>query len=118
MSKIARLVVLVTALSSLFAMLSATAGAVTWHNTGGTAFHATGGPGSLSIGSATLACSGSTATGTAPGGSTVAQHYNVTGTITFSPCQLVGQSTYVHCHFNLTGTTQPVATGRWPARPR
>src|ERR1044071_3993997 len=81
MSKFARLVVLVTALSSLFAMLSSTAGAVTWHNTGGTSFHATGGPMTYSRASVSLTCSGSTATGAAPGGSTGAQHYNITGTL-------------------------------------
>ena len=111
MSKFARLVVLVTALSSLFAVLSATAGAVTWHNTGGTAFHATGGPMTYSRGSVSLTCAGSTATGTAAGGSTVAQHYNVVGTITYSPCGWSGQWLYIHCNYNFTGTTQPVATG-------
>ena len=111
MSKIARLVVLVTALSSLFAMLSATAGATTWHNTGGTFFHATGGPITFSRGGVSLTCAGSTATGTAPGGTTVAQHYNITGTLTFQPCMLSGQNAYVHCHYTFTGTTQPVATG-------
>ena len=58
MSKISRLVVLAIALASLFAVLSSTAGAVTFTNDGGTAFHATGSPGTLS------------ATGTAGGPST------------------------------------------------
>ena len=111
MSTSQRLVTLITALASLLAVASPTAGAVTWHNTGGTAFHATGGPMTYSRGSVSLTCAGSTATGTAPGGTTVAQHHNLTGTITYSLCLMSGQSMYVHCHFNFTGQIQPVATG-------
>ncbi|WP_445148328.1 hypothetical protein [Baekduia sp. Peel2402] len=105
MSRIARFAVLVTALASLMGVVSATAGAVTWHNTGNTAFTATGGPGTLSVGANNLACTGSSATGTAAGGSVVGATYNVPGTITFSPCTLAGQSTYVHCGFTLTGAS-------------
>jgi hypothetical protein len=104
MSRIARFAVLVTALASLMGVVSATAGAVTWHNTGNTAFTATGGPGTLSVGANNLACTASSATGTAPGGSVVGATYSVPGTITFSPCTLAGQATYVHCGFTLTGS--------------
>jgi hypothetical protein len=104
MSRIARFAVLVTALASLLGIMSSAASAVTWHNTGSTSFTATGGPGTLSRGSVSLACTGSSATGTAPGGSTVATNYTVSGTITFSPCTLSGQNTYVHCTYTLTGT--------------
>jgi len=104
MSRIARFAVLVTALASLMGVVSATAGAVTWHNTGNTAFTAAGGPGTLSVGANNLACTASSATGTAPSGSVVGATYSVPGTITFSPCTLAGQNTYVHCGFTLTGT--------------
>lgn len=105
MSRIARLAVLTTALLSLFAVLSSTAGAVTWHNSGDTTFHATGGPGTLSIGANNLACSGSTATGDAPVGS-FATSYNVRGNITFTPCTLAGQNTRVGCGYTLTPLSQ------------
>jgi hypothetical protein len=101
MSKFSRIVVLATALASLFAVMSSTAGAVTWTNTGGTTFHATGGPGTLSIGVNNLACGGSTATGVAPMSS--ATSTVATGTVVFSPCVLIpGQSMFVHCTYTLT----------------
>ena len=61
MSRISRLAVLVTALASLFAVLSSTAGAATFTNSGSTAFTATGGAGTLGI------------TSTAGGGGTAEQ---------------------------------------------
>jgi hypothetical protein len=101
MSKFSRIVVLASALASLFAVTSATAGAVTWTNSGGTAFHATGGPVTLSVGANGLVCFGSTATGTAPMSS--ATSTIATGTLVFSPCSWVGQSMFVHCNYTLTG---------------
>jgi hypothetical protein len=102
MSRFARFFVLIAALTSLFAVTSSSAGAVTWTNTGNTAVHATGVGGGLHVGSNTLSCTGATATGTAPagGGST----YSVTGNVTYSPCSLVGQSTTVHCSIALTAS--------------
>ncbi|WP_445149518.1 hypothetical protein [Baekduia sp. Peel2402] len=103
MSRIARFVVLATALTSLFTVVSSTAGAVTWTNTGSTTFHATGGPGTLSVGANNFTCSASTATGTAAADST-GTVYRMPGTITFSPCLLAGQATFAHCGFTLTGS--------------
>lgn len=102
MSRFSRVVVLITALTSLVAVLSSSAGAVTWTNTGGTGFHATGTPGTLSIGVNKLTCSGSTWTGTAPMSSTTSTI--ATGTAVFSPCSLAGQNTFVHCAYTLTGS--------------
>jgi hypothetical protein len=102
MSRFARFAVLVAALTSLFAVMSSSAGAVTWTNTGNTLAHATGIGGALHVGSNTLPCGGATASGTAPAHSAAAV-YHVTGTITFQPCSLVGQSTIVHCTYTLTG---------------
>jgi len=107
MSKITRLAVLVVGLMSLFGIMSASAGAVTWDNSGSTTFHATAGTGTLSSTGVTLSCTGATATGDAPTGSTVANVYDVRGTATFTGCLLSGISTGVHCGFTLTGTTQP-----------
>ncbi len=113
MSRITRLAVLVVGLMSLFGIMSATAGAVTWHNTGSTNFTATTGPGTLSSTSAALNCTGGTGTGDAPTGATVAATYLVRGTVTFSGCSLSGISTGVDCAYTLTGTTQSagVTTG-------
>ncbi|WP_445148215.1 hypothetical protein [Baekduia sp. Peel2402] len=113
MSKIARVVVLVTALTSLFAVMTPAAGAVTWTNTGSTTVHATGVGGTLSVGANSLACTGSTASATAPAHSAAAV-YSVVGTVTFSPCTLIaGQAAFAHCGFTLTGATWDTGT---PAR--
>lgn len=102
MSKITRVAVLAVSLMSLFAVLSPTAGAVTWTNTGSTSVHATSGSGTLHVGSNSLSCSAATATATAAADFT-GTTYSVPGTLAFSPCQLAGQSTYIHCGFTLTG---------------
>jgi hypothetical protein len=104
MNRLTRIVLLITALTSLLAAMSSTAGAVTWTNTGNTAVHATGVGGGLHLGGNTFSCTGATATGTAPADVTGAV-YSVTGTLTFSPCSLVGQSTTIHCNYTLTGVT-------------
>jgi hypothetical protein len=103
MSRIARFAVLVAALTSLFAVMSSAAGAVTWTNTGNTTVHATGIGGTLHGPGGPVACTGATATGTAPagGGST----YSVTGNVTFQPCLLAGQNTFVSCSYTLTATS-------------
>ena len=103
MSKIMRVVVMVTALMSLFGVMSATAGAVTWHNTGNTAFTATGGAGTLSSTGVSLVCTSSDATGTAPA-SVVGATYTSTGTATFTGCRLAGLAAAVSCNYSLTGT--------------
>ena len=105
MSKIVRFAVLVASLMSLFAVMSSTAGAVTWHNSGSTAFTATAGPGTLSSTSASLNCTGASATGTAPA-LTVGATYAVSGTATFTGCSLGGVATGVDCGYTLTGTSQ------------
>ncbi|WP_445149599.1 hypothetical protein [Baekduia sp. Peel2402] len=109
---IARIVVLVSVLTSLFAVMSSTTGAVTWTNTGSTVIHATGPGGILNIGANALSCTGTTASATAAANS-VGSIYSVPGTVTFSPCTLAGQSMYIHCAFTLTGSsfTSPITTG-------
>ncbi|HET6505440.1 MAG TPA: hypothetical protein VFG42_01510 [Baekduia sp.] len=104
MSKFSRFVVLVTALASLFAVMSSTAGATTWTNTGATSFAATGPGGILAVtgsgGTNNLTCTGATATGTA-----AAVFTTVSGTVTFTPCSISGTATHVACTYTLTPLT-------------
>jgi hypothetical protein len=95
MSRIARFAVLATALLSSFAVMSSPAAALSWDNSGSTTFTATGGAGTLSVGSNNLACSGSTETGTAPA-STAGAAYSITGQAFFAPCTIIGQSAPVY----------------------
>ncbi len=109
MTRIFRLAVMVVGLMSLLGVASATADAVTWHNTGSTAFTATSGPTTFSSTSAAWNCTGETATGDAPAGTTISAIYSIRGTLTFSGCSLSGISTGVDCAFAFTGFTQPAA---------
>ncbi len=103
MTRIARLVVL-AAMAAL--ALSSTAHAVTWHNSGSTAFTATGGPGTLSSTSAALACSGTTGTGTATAAPFVGATWSAFhGTVSFTGCLVSGITTGVECGFTMTATT-------------
>lgn len=113
MSRISRLVVLVTALASLFAAMASTAGAVTWTNHGSTSFTATGGGGVLTSHSGVnINCSGSDASGDAPLSGTSAT-YTVSGTILFTNCLAAGSPATIECGYSLTATTftAPVSTG-------
>jgi hypothetical protein len=105
MSKLSRLAVLVVGLMSLFGVLSSSAGATTWDNSGATAFTASSGPGTLSATDVVLSCSGSTATGTAPA-TAIGLTYSVSGTATFNGCKMSNITTVVDCAYTLTGTTQ------------
>ncbi len=105
MSRTMRFAVLVSSLLSLLATMTSTAGAVTWHNSGSTAFTATTGAGTLSSTSAALNCTSGTQTGTAPA-LTVGVTYAVSGTATFSGCSLGGVATGIDCGFTFTGTSQ------------
>jgi hypothetical protein len=103
MSRIARIAVFIAALTSLFAVMSSTAGAVTWTNTGATAVHATTGHFALHVGVNPVTCQAGTMSATAPAHS-AASTYAATGTITFTPCTLAGQSTFYDCNYTQTGT--------------
>lgn len=118
MSRIARFAVLVVALTSLFAVMSSTAGAVTWHNSGDSTFTATTGPGTLSSTSAGLACPSGTATGTVAATPAVVPVGNwsaVTGTVTWTNCTLGVGGYSVDCAYTLTASTwtagSPATTG-------
>jgi hypothetical protein len=105
MGNLAKFAVLVTTLTSLFAVMSITAGAVTWDNSGSTTFTATAGPSTLSSTGVAVSCSGATATGTAPN-NVVGLTYAVSGTATFGGCLLSGISTSIDCGYAFTGTSQ------------
>jgi hypothetical protein len=107
MSRIARFGVLVAALMSLFAVLSSSAGATTWHNTGSTNFTGTGGGGTLSVTGVNLTCSSSHATGDAPPLS-FALTYVAAGTATFTGCKISGIPHSVDCSYALTVTNAAV----------
>jgi hypothetical protein len=107
MSKIMRLCVLVVSLMSLFGVMSSAAGAVTWSNDGGHAFTATAGPGTLSGGGLSLACTGGTATGTMAASPFVGAIWDAaTGAVTFNACTIAGVPTTVNCSYTLTATGQ------------
>jgi hypothetical protein len=97
MSALARVSMAITALASIFAVLTSTADAVTWHNSGSTAFTATSGSVTLSVGSNNLTCSGGNGKGTSTTTTAVGSSFTVNGTATFTPCLLAGQATYTHC---------------------
>jgi hypothetical protein len=108
MSRISRVVVLVAALMSVFAVVSSSAGAVsTWKSTNTTAFTADGTAGSLSGNGKTLSCTGSTATGAVSAlDFTGAVWTNaVHGNVTFSGCVLAGTPYAVTCTYSLTATS-------------
>jgi hypothetical protein len=105
MSKLSRLAVLVVGLMSLFGVLSSSAGAVSWDNSGATAFTASTGPGTLTSTGVPLSCSGATATGTAPA-TAISLTYFVSGTVTFNGCKLSNIATVVECGYTWTGLTQ------------
>jgi hypothetical protein len=104
MSKMMRLIVLLT---SLVAATSPTAGAVTWHNAGDTAFTATGGSFTYSVTGVQFRCSSSDVTGSAPASST-ALTYVMTGTLTTTGCTSSGVPNALHCNYAFTTTTAPV----------
>ena len=93
----------VIALTSLFAGLSSAAGAVTWDNSGSTAFTASGGSSTLAVGLTNLPCADSSVTGTSPTSSTTGDL--ATGTATFTNCSLVGPA-HVSCTYTLTASSQ------------
>jgi hypothetical protein len=107
MSKFSRIVVLVTALASLFAVMSSSAGATTFTNinSSGTSFHAFGGAGTLTVTrhpgvGSNLTCTASTGTGSIPFGTFT----SVTGAVNFNPCSLAGNPSTVICSYTLVPT--------------
>jgi hypothetical protein len=104
MSRILRAVVLTTA---LLAATTASAGAVTWHNSGDTSFTAQGGATTLHFGGVHLPCSGATVTGTTGATPfTGATWTAATGTVDFGHCTMAGQTLKVDCTYAQTLSSQ------------
>ncbi len=106
MSTLARLAILLVSMLSLFGGAPTTTGAITWHNTGSTAFTATAGANTLTSTFTPWSCGGATMTGDSPTGSTSSAIYSIRGTMSFSSCSLSGIATGVDCAYTFTGATQ------------
>jgi hypothetical protein len=107
MSKITRIAVLAISLTSVFGVLSSAAGAVTWTNVADTAFTATAGASTLTVGAtAALVCTAAHASGTSPM-STVATIAPVaSGTMTFTGCRLLGTvNATMDCGYTFTAAS-------------
>jgi hypothetical protein len=106
MSKIMRVVVLTTALLAVLASAS-TAGAVTWHSTGDTAFTATSGPTTLHFDTVHMSCTGATTTATTSASPFVGATYAAaTGTLTWPHCTLAGVAHVLECSYTETLSSQ------------
>lgn len=91
----------------LMSVAASAAGAITWHNTGDTAFTATGGPIVMSIGGNVISCTGSTMTGTTGAAPFVGAAWTAaTGTLTGTPCSQAGTNYRLDCTYQLTAATQ------------
>lgn len=104
MSRLIRFTLLVIALASSLGVLSSTASAVTWDNSGSVAFTATSGGTTLGSTGATVTCSSTNVTGSVPT-SFVGLTLTSSGTAQFLGCTLSGIATTVHCTYSMTGTT-------------
>jgi hypothetical protein len=92
-------------LISLFAMMSSAAGAVTWTNSGQTAFTAASLGGTLSVTSVPLTCAGSDASGTAP--ATVTTPSVASGTVKFTGCTVTALRNVatIDCGYTFTASS-------------
>jgi hypothetical protein len=110
MSKLVRVVVLATALISALGAVASSAGAVSWDNSGDTAFTATSGAVTFSTTGAALSCTGSTTSGTVPSGSTLGVVLSFAATMSFSGCRFSNVNTSIECGQTFTLTSQPAGT--------
>lgn len=106
MNRIVRLGVMTAALLSLFAVASSAAGAVTWHNSGDTAFTATSGPTTLTATGINLTCTNSAFTGTTGTAPFVGVVWTAaSGTGAFTGCVANGVHATTSCTFKVTAST-------------
>jgi hypothetical protein len=103
MCRIARLGVLVALMLS---SLAASAGAVTWENSGDTTYTATGGVTTLGVTGTTLTCTTSTFVGTMGSSPFVGVTWVAsTGTGAFTGCSVNGISATTSCTYKVTATS-------------
>jgi hypothetical protein len=106
MSRISQFSVLVTTLVSVVAVVSSTAAAATWHNTGNTAYTATGGASTLSSAGSSIRCTSVDVTGASFAPSTTAIDL-ATLTATFTSCAVDSVlPAHMHCRVTFTGVLQ------------
>ena len=111
MSRILRVVVLTAA---LLAATTASASAVTWHNSGDTSFTAAGGATTLHFGGVHMPCTGATVTGTTGTSPFTGTTWTAaTGTLEYGHCTLAGQKFTVDCAIaeTLSSQTGGVSSG-------
>jgi hypothetical protein len=116
MSRISRVVVFVTALMSVFAVLSSSASAIsTWKSTNTTAFTADGNPISISGNGKTISCTGASLTGAVSALDFTGAIWTnaIHGNITYSGCVLAGSPYALTCtySFNANGITGTQVAG-------
>jgi hypothetical protein len=104
MSRAARTIVLMVALKSLLGAMASTAGAVTWTNTGDTAFTATSGSSSLSVTGVSVNCALAQMTGTTHTGALLATGNVITATTTYLGCRLSGFAVAMDCRSTFTAS--------------
>lgn len=96
---------------ALVSLSASAAEAVTWHNSGSTAFTATGGAWALSIGGNHIACQALSGVGTATTGPFVGNGWAaVTGTFTGAPCLVGGTNYALECAYKFTAVTTSGST--------
>jgi hypothetical protein len=107
MHRITRLAMLVAALFTLLSLAGSTASAVTWHNTGDTAFTATGGATTLSSTGVSLSCGNAVVTGTTSAAPFVGVTWKVaSGTAVYNGCTIAGVALHPTCSYAVTATSQ------------
>ncbi|MCW2994169.1 MAG: hypothetical protein JWQ18_1664 [Conexibacter sp.] len=103
MSRSMRICVLLVSLTSLVGLASSAAEAVTWSNSGDTAFTATGGARTFSSTGLQLSCPSASVTGTVASSPFVGVTWAaVTGTETYSGCSWGGVTTSIDCAYTDT----------------
>ena len=101
-----RIAVMALAIASLLGIASSTVGATTWHNSGDTAFTATGGSGTLSSTGFSLTFSSSTTTGTTGPSPYVGGTWRaLIGRFTATGARITGAPVGFSCDLLLTATT-------------
>jgi len=99
----------IAGLAAALLSFAASADAVTWHNTGDTAFSMTGGSMAFTSTAVTLGCTGGDSAGTAPAGSFVGATLSMTFTTTYTGCIISGAPWPWECSRTFTATSQPAA---------
>lgn len=107
MRRILLVVAYAVALFSAVGAVASTAGAVTWHNSGDTAFTATSGPVTFTQTNVPFVCLTSDTSGTLGAGPFSGLTLSITLTSTYTGCTLVGVPGPAECTRTFTATSEP-----------